>query len=248
MLKTKYKTLFVSDIHLGTKASQTTQFLEFLKTIDCDKIYLVGDIIDGWSMSRTKYWSQQHNDTIQKLLRQARKGTEIVYIPGNHDEFLRHFCDKSFRFGNIRLVDDDIHITSSGKKYLIIHGDQFDTIIRNAKWVTKLGSWAYEMSINLNIAVNFIRKIFGLPFWSLSSWVKYKVKKAVNFIGAYEETLSNYAKYRGVDGVICGHIHHPNITMINGVEYLNCGDWVESCSAIVETLDGNFELIKWKQS
>ena len=248
MPKTQYKAVFVSDIHLGTKACQSQQFLDFLKTIQCEKLYLVGDIIDGWSMQRTKYWSQQHNDCIQKILKLARKGTEIIYVPGNHDEFLRYFCDEKFAFGNIKLVDQDVYESVSGKKYLVIHGDQFDAIIRNAKWITKLGSWAYELSISINVFVNFFRRMFGLEFWSLSSWVKYKVKKAVNFIGHYEQTLSNYAKIKNVDGVICGHIHHCNLSMFDQVQYINCGDWVESCTAIVETLDGKFEIIKWKQS
>lgn len=242
----KYKTVFVSDIHLGTKMSQADQFLEFLKTFECEKLYLVGDIFDGWAMSGNKYWPQEHNDVIQKLLRKARKKIDIIYIPGNHDEFMRNYCDT--HFGNVSIQLDDIHQGVDGKIYLVTHGDQFDIVINNAKWLARLGSWAYDVSIACNVIVNKIRKFLGLPYWSLSAYLKYKVKEAVNFIGNYEENLSSYARVRGLDGIICGHIHHANIRDIDGVRYVNCGDWVESCTAIVEHYDGKMEIIKWKES
>ena len=241
----KYKTVFISDIHLGTKMSQATKLLDFIKTFECEKIYLIGDIIDGWALHKTFYWPQEHNDVIQKLMRMARKGTEVIYIPGNHDEFLRSFGDHEF--GNIKLINEDIHIGLDGKKYLIIHGDKFDVVIEHAKWLSQLGSWAYDFSIFVNILVNKIRNIFKLKPWSISSWLKYKVKEAVNFIGNYENTLSNYAKSLGVDGIICGHIHHPNVRDFSNIKYLNCGDWVETCSAVVENLNGSMEVILWKK-
>ncbi len=241
-----YRTVFVSDIHLGTKMSQADQFLEFLKTFECEKLYLVGDIFDGWAMAGNKYWPQEHNDVIQKLLRKARKKIDIIYIPGNHDEFMRDYCDT--HFGNVSIQLDDIHQGVDGKLYLVTHGDQFDVVVTNMKWLAHIGSWAYDVSIAINVAVNKARKLFKLPYWSLSAYLKYKVKEAVNFIGSYEENLSSYAHSRKLDGIICGHIHHANIRDIDGVRYINCGDWVESCTAVVEHYDGRMEIIKWKES
>lgn len=239
----RYKSVFISDIHLGTKMSRADKLLDFLKTFECEKLYLVGDIVDGWAMSKTQYWPQHHNDVVQKILRKARKGAEIYYIPGNHDEFLRNYVDTDF--GNIHVVNETVHVGIDGKKYLVIHGDQFDAVINNAKWLAKIGSWAYDFSISINLFVHKVRNFFGLPYWSLSSYLKYKVKKAVNFISNYESCLANYAKTKDVDGVICGHIHHPNICDIDDITYINCGDWVESCSAIVEDYEGNYKLIRW---
>jgi UDP-2,3-diacylglucosamine pyrophosphatase LpxH len=239
-----YKTVFISDVHLGTKMCQAEKLLEFFKTFECEKMYLVGDIIDGWAMNRSKYWPQSHNDVIQKLLRRARKGTEIIYIPGNHDEFMRDFCD--FEFGHIILAKESVHVGVDGKLYLIIHGDQFDAVISHAKWLSHIGSWAYDVSIIINIYLNKIRKLFGMPYWSLSSYLKQTVKESVNFIGDYESTLSNYVKSKKLNGVVCGHIHHANISDMNGIRYMNCGDWVESCTALVEHYNGSFEIIKWE--
>jgi len=240
----QYRSVFISDAHLGTKMSQPEKLLEFLKTFECEKLYLVGDIIDGWALQKSFYWPQQHNDVIQKIMRKARKDTQIVYLPGNHDEFLRSFGDH--QFGNISLTDTCIHHGVDGKKYIVLHGDQFDVVINKMKWLSHFGSWAYDMLIYVNIAVVKIRNLLNLPHWSLSAWAKYKVKKAVNFIGKYEENLVSYAKIKNVDGIICGHIHHPNIRDIDGSTYINCGDWVETCSAVVEHLDGRMELVIWK--
>ena len=197
-----YKTVFISDIHLGTKMSRADQLLEFMKTFECDKIYLVGDIIDCWAMSKKTIWSQFHNDVIQKLLRRARKGTEIVYIPGNHDEVMRDYCDNEF--GHIIIAKESIHIGANGKLYLVTHGDQFDIVMRNAKWLAHLGSWAYDVSISISIALNKVRSLFGMSHWSLSSYLKNTVKESVNFIGDYEETLTKYVKNKKLDGIICG--------------------------------------------
>jgi len=240
---TKYRSVFISDVHLGTQACQAEEFLKFLKSFECEKLYLVGDIIDGWEMHKRMYWPQAHNDVIQKLLRKSRKGTEIYYIPGNHDEFLRSFGMQLL--GNVNLVPDTVHISPSGKTYLVIHGDQFDVVVRNAKWLAHVGSWAYDVAISLNIVINKTRQLLGLPYWSLSAWAKYKVKSAVNFIGNYEKSLTEFAKSKNVDGIICGHIHHANICDMNGIKYMNCGDWVESCTAIVEHYDGRFELLRY---
>jgi len=240
----KYRSVFISDVHLGTKASQADQLLEFMKTFECDNFYLVGDIIDCWAMSKNMYWNQSHNDVIQKILRRGRKGTNIVYVSGNHDEILRTFGDHFF--GNIHIVERHVHVTVDNRPFLVIHGDQFDAVISNAKWLAHLGSWAYDVAMSLNTALTRIRRLLRLPYWSFSAWAKYKVKEAVNFIGNYEENLSSYAKAYSYDGIVCGHIHHANISNFNGVKYLNCGDWVESCTAIVEHYDGKFELIRWK--
>ena len=241
----QYKTVFISDVHLGTKMSQANLLLEFLKSFECEKLYLVGDIIDGWSLGRSFYWPQDHNDVIQKFLRRARKNTRVIYIPGNHDEFLRAFGEH--QFGNVELLRNDTHIGVDGKKYIVMHGDEFDAVINNIKWLSHLGAWAYDVSINLNIIVSKIRSWFGLPYWSVSAWLKYKVKEAVNFIGNYEQNLSAYAKSKDANGIICGHIHHANIREIDDVVYMNCGDWVESCTALVEHLDGTWEIIVWKK-
>lgn len=238
----KYRSVFISDVHLGTKMSQANKLLDFLKTFESEKIYLVGDFIDGWALSRSFYWPREHNDVIQKLLRKARKGTEVYYIAGNHDEFLRIFGDHSF--GDIHIVDEVIHQCLNGKKYMVTHGDHFDAVITKAKWLAHLGSWAYDLSIALNTFVTKIRNIFKLPYWSLSAWAKYKVKEAVNYIGDYEASLAKYAELNNVDGIICGHIHHANITSFNGIDYLNCGDVVESCTCIVEDMEGNFSIVK----
>jgi UDP-2,3-diacylglucosamine pyrophosphatase LpxH len=241
-----YKSVFISDIHLGARMSQAESLLEFLKTFECENLFLVGDIIDGWALSKNFYWPQQHNDVIQKLLRRSRKGENIIYLPGNHDEFLRSFGEHDF--GNIKLVDHFVYTGLNDKKYLIIHGDQFDAVIKKMKWLAHLGTWAYDAMIRINVMVSYIRKFLNLPYWSLSAWAKYKVKKAVNFIGDFETNLTDYAKSKDADGIICGHIHHANMRDINGMHYINCGDWVESLTAIVEHTDGTWELIKWNKN
>lgn len=241
-----YRSVFISDVHLGTKMSQPAALLEFIKTFECENFYLVGDIIDGWAMHKSFYWPQAHNDVIQKLMRLARKGTVVTYLPGNHDEFLRSFGDHEF--GNIILVDTCIHIGINGKRYIVMHGDQFDVVVKNMKWLAHVGSWAYDALIAINVLVSRVRKMLNMPMWSLSAWAKYKVKQAVNFIGDYEENLTSYAHSKGVDGIICGHIHHANIRQIGDTTYMNSGDWVESCTALVETIDGEWKIIKWAEN
>ncbi|MBA5777729.1 UDP-2,3-diacylglucosamine diphosphatase [Stappia sp. F7233] len=238
-----YRALFLSDIHLGTRGCQADLLLDFLKYNDAETIYLVGDIVDGWRMRRSWYWPQAHNDVVQKLLRKARKGARIVYTPGNHDEFLRDFLGT--HFGGVEVQADAVHTTADGREFLIIHGDQFDVVVRHARWLAYFGDWAYVSALNLNTLVNIVRRRLGLTYWSLSSWAKLKVKNAVNFIGRFEETLSAEARRRKVDGVICGHIHHAADHSDWGIHYINTGDWVESCTAVVEHHDGTFEVIRW---
>jgi len=221
-----YRTLFLSDVHLGTAGCQADLLVSFLREHDAEKIYLVGDIVDGWRLKRGWYWPQAHNDVVQKLLRKARKGSEVIYIPGNHDEFLRDFFGT--HFGGVEVKDRDIHETLGGKKLLVIHGDQFDVVVRHAKWLAHFGDWAYVAALRVNIVVNAARRRMGFPYWSLSKWAKLKVKEAVNFIGEFEQALSGEAARVGVDGVVCGHIHHAVIGTRHGVEYINTGDWVES--------------------
>ena len=239
----RVRTLFLSDIHLGSKGCQADKLLDFLRHYEADTVYLVGDIVDGWQLKANWYWPQSHNDVVQKLLRQARKGARLLYIPGNHDEFLRDYYGT--HFGGIDVLEDAIHVGPDGKRYLVIHGDLFDVVIRHARWLALLGNNAYDLAIWLNTHFNAIRRAFGLTYWSLSQWAKLKVKNAVNFIGEYETTLAAEARRRGVDGVICGHIHHAVIRDDAGLSYINCGDWVESCTAVVEHFDGRFEIVKW---
>ena len=240
---TRVRTLFLSDLHLGTKGCQAEKLLEFLRDHEADVIYLVGDIVDGWMLRSGWYWPQAHNDVVQKLLRRARKGARIIYIPGNHDEFLREFYGT--HFGGIDVVENIIHTTADGRRFLVIHGDLFDVVIRHARWLALLGNKAYDLAISLNTWFNAARRLFGLPYWSLSQWVKLKVKNAVNFIGEYERTLTAEAARHHVDGVICGHIHHAVIRQVGDLTYVNCGDWVESCTAVVEHFDGRLEIIDW---
>ncbi len=238
-----FRTVFISDLHLGTKQSQTHALLEFLKMSECETLYLVGDIIDNWALKRSWYWDQSHNDVIQKLLRKARKGTKVVFIPGNHDEMFRDFANSSF--GNVRVRRRDIHRTADGKRYLVLHGDEFDGVVLYARWLAYLGDRAYNWAIFINRHFNKARRMFGLPYWSLSAYLKRRVKRAVEFIGNFEAAVVRQARKSSADGVICGHIHTPEMRVIDGVHYCNDGDWVESCSALVEHENGRLELIHW---
>src|SRR5262245_36325069 len=239
----RFRTLFISDVHLGARGSQADFLLDFLRYHDADTIYLVGDIVDGWALKSSWHWPQSHNDLVQKLLRKARKGAKIIYVPGNHDEFLRDFCGT--HFGGIEVRETAIHEAANGRRYLVIHGDQFDVVVSNARWLAYLGDWAYEIALRTSRYVNFVRRKLGFTYWSLSSWAKVKVKHAVNFIGKFEETLSAEAAKHGVDGVICGHIHSAALRNFGGLTYINTGDWVESCTAAVEHFDGRIEIIDW---
>jgi UDP-2,3-diacylglucosamine pyrophosphatase LpxH len=240
---TNVHTMFLSDIHLGTKGCQADMLLAFLKHYEAETIYLVGDIIDGWRLKSSWYWPQAHNNVVQKLLKRARKGTKVIYVPGNHDEFARDYIGDNF--GGIEIMGTAIHECIDGNKLLIIHGDHFDLVVRHAPWLAYLGDGAYTLALTINRYLNIVRRRLGLAYWSLSSWAKYKVKKAVNHIGRFEELLSNEACRLEVNGVVCGHIHHAVIHNDFGVRYMNTGDWVESCTALVEHHDGTFEIIHW---
>jgi UDP-2,3-diacylglucosamine pyrophosphatase LpxH len=239
----RFRTIFLSDVHLGTRGCQAELLLDFLRHHESETLYLVGDIIDGWRLKKTWYWPQAHNDVVQKILRKGRKGTRIIYLPGNHDEFLRDYLGT--HFGGVEVTDAVVHTSATGKRLLVIHGDQFDVVVRHAKWLALLGDWAYVTTLACNTFVNIVRRRLGLTYWSLSAWAKLKVKNAVSFIGQFEEALAAEAKRRGADGVVCGHIHHPVIRDMLGVSYVNTGDWVESCSAVAETMTGDFVLIRW---
>jgi UDP-2,3-diacylglucosamine pyrophosphatase LpxH len=242
----QYRTLFISDVHLGTKGCQADLLLDFLRHHEAETIYLVGDIIDGWALRGSWHWPQTHNDVVQKILRQGRKGCRIVYLPGNHDEFLRDYFGT--HFGGIEVSDHAIYDAVDGRRYLVIHGDLFDLVVTQARWLAFLGDRAYDFAISANRVFNAARRRLGFPYWSLSQWAKLKVKNAVNYIGNFEQTLVNEARRHNVDGVICGHIHHATIHDDFGVRYLNCGDWVESCTAIAEHHDGRFEIIDWSKA
>jgi UDP-2,3-diacylglucosamine pyrophosphatase LpxH len=240
---THFRSIFISDLHLGTPGCQADALLHFLKTYTCDNLYLVGDIVDGWQLRRKWYWPQSHNDVVQKLLRKARKGCRVIFIPGNHDEFGRHFLDHSF--GGIEIREEAVHITADGKKLWVIHGDYFDGVIQCAKWLAYVGDNLYELTLKLNRYLNQLRARMGMPYWSLSAYLKLKVKKAVNFISDFEVAVANEARKLGYQGAICGHIHQAEIRNIDGILYCNDGDWVESCTALVEHADGRLEILRF---
>lgn len=242
--KTHYRSIFLSDIHLGTKGCQAEQLTAFLKQHSCDRLYLVGDIIDGWRLkSAGIYWPQEHTNVMRRFLTLAKRGTDVIYVTGNHDEFLRRYSD--LQLGNIQLVDRAEHETADGKKLLVIHGDEFDVITRYHTWLAFLGEAGYNALLRLNRVVNAFRRRFGYGYWSLSAYVKYKVKKAVNFISEFEHAIAHQCRTKGFDGAVCGHIHHAEISDYDGIQYMNCGDWVESCTALVENDKGEFSIIRW---
>jgi UDP-2,3-diacylglucosamine pyrophosphatase LpxH len=239
----RYRTVFISDLHLGTPGCQAQALLAFLKAHPSDRLYLLGDIIDGWQLRRRWYWPQSHNDVIQKILRRARKGCQVVFVPGNHDEFARHFT--GHHFGGVEVVQEAVHVTADGRRLWLIHGDHFDGVIQYAKWLAYLGDNLYELALRLNTHLNSARAKMGLPYWSLSQYLKHKVKSAVSYVTQFEEAVAAEAKRRGHDGVVCGHIHRAELRTINGTLYANDGDWVESLSALVEHADGRLEVVHW---
>lgn len=239
----KHRTIFLSDIHLGTRGCQAELLLDFLDQREADTYYLVGDILDGWRLRRGWNWPQSHNDVVQALLARAHEGAKVVYIPGNHDEIMRKYLGT--HFGGIEVMRQADHITADGRRYLVTHGDQFDAVVVNAKWLAHVGDRAYGFALWLNTWANQIRRLWGGQYWSLSNWAKQQVKHAVNYIGEYETVLTEEARRGGYDGIICGHIHSANIRDMNGISYVNTGDWVESCTAVVEGEDGSLHLVDW---
>ncbi len=239
----RWRTVWISDLHLGTPGCQAKALLDFLRQMECDTLYLVGDIIDGWQLRRSWYWPQSHNDVVQKILRKARKGTRVVFVPGNHDEFARRYI--AHNFGGVDVVDEAVHVTADGRRLWVTHGDLFDGVIQCAKWLAYVGDWAYERTLRVNSWFNRLRARLGLPYWSLSKYLKGKVKRAVNYVTDFEVAVAREAARRGLQGVVCGHIHHAEIRTIEGVLYCNDGDWVESLTALVEHADGRLEIIDW---
>ena len=239
----QYRSIFISDLHLGTKGCKAEFLLDFLKWNEADNFYLVGDIIDCWRLKKTWFWSQSHNDVVQKLLRKARKGSRVIYVPGNHDEPLRDY--DGMAFGGVVIANEIVHVTADGRRYLVAHGDAFDGVIKYAKWLAYLGDTAYHLALTLNHWYNSIRVRLGLQYWSLSAYLKTQVKDAVKFISDFEDAMAAEARRQGLDGVICGHIHKAESRMIDGIHYINDGEWVESCTALVEHMDGRLEIIEW---
>jgi UDP-2,3-diacylglucosamine pyrophosphatase LpxH len=241
----RYRAIWISDFHLGTRRAQAHALLDFLRRTESDYLYLVGDIVDNWSLKKTWYWHQSHNDVVQKLLRKARKGTRVVYIPGNHDEGFRDFS--GLRFGRVAVLNRTTHVTADGKRYLVLHGDEFDGVVKYARWLALLGDGAYAAAVEINHHFNRIRRLFGFRYWSLSAYLKQKVKRAVEFISHFEQAVVREARRAGADGVVCGHIHTCEMRDIDGIHYCNDGDWVESCTALVEDEAGHLSILRWAE-
>lgn len=241
----RYRSVWISDVHLGTRGSQAAALLGFLKSFECETLYIVGDLIDLWAMKRGLYWTQEHSDVIQKILRKGRRGARIVYIPGNHDERVSDFIGT---YANVRIQSRCIHTTKDGRRLLVVHGHELDTVVQNLGWLAHVGDVGYHVLMRLNGTVNFFRNIFGRGHWSLSAYVKAKVKNVVNFIGGFEESMVRFAADAGAQGIICGHIHTAAMRRINGLDYRNTGDWVESRTALVEELDGTLRLLQFTPS
>ena len=242
---TQFRTIWISDVHLGAAGCQAEALASFLKYNECERLYLVGDIIDGWRMKQNFYWPQTHTNVVRRVFTKAKRGTRVSYITGNHDEFLRKFVDGRLQFGNIEVVNEAIHETADGRKLLVTHGDMFDVITRYHRWVAMVGDVGYNALLKLNRHVHAVRSRFGLPYWSLANAAKQRVKSAVNFISDYEQAVAYEAHKRELDGVICGHIHNATIEKLHNVSYYNCGDWVESCTALAEDFNGHIRIIRW---
>ncbi len=240
-----YRSVWISDVHLGTRGSQAGALLGFLRTFDCDTLYVVGDLIDIWAMKRGVFWTQDHSDVIQKILRKGRKGSKIIYIPGNHDERITDFTGD---YANVHIQPRAFHTTVDGRRLLVAHGHELDTVVQNMGWLAHVGDIGYQLLLRLNTPVNFMRRLFGRGHWSLSAYVKNSVKNVVNFIGGFEESMVHFASDAEAQGIICGHIHTAAIRKIKGLDYYNTGDWVESLTALVEETDGRMKLLKFSPS
>jgi len=239
----RHRTLFLSDTHLGTRGCKAEMLADFLAHNDCETLYLVGDIVDGWRLRRSWFWNDMHSQVVNLILRKVEEGTRVIYVPGNHDEVLRDYC--GLILAGVELQREAIHRTADGRDFLVLHGDQFDGIVTYAKWLAFLGDHAYTFALRLNEVLNWARRRLGLPYWSLSAYLKLKVKNAAKFITNFEDAIAREANRRGVEGVVCGHIHHAQIKEINGILYCNDGDWVESCTALAEDAKGRLEIVNW---
>ena len=238
-----HRTIFISDIHLGTRGCKAEYLVDFLQRNSCQTLYLIGDIVDGWQLRRRWYWTEAHSRVVHEILHKVDNGTRVIFVPGNHDEFLRPYCGRTY--AGVEVVHEIVHETADGRKMLVLHGDQFDGVIAIAKWLAHLGSWAYDKAMQVNEALHAVRRGLGLPYWSLSAWLKHAVKDAVEYVCRFEEVVAHAAEARGLDGVICGHIHQAQIRTIGNVQYHNDGDWVESCTALVEDARGHLEIVRW---
>ncbi|WP_223670659.1 UDP-2,3-diacylglucosamine diphosphatase [Kangiella shandongensis] len=243
--KRRYRTIWLSDTHLGSKGCQAQLLLEFLQHIECKKLYLVGDIIDCWRLKNRWYWPQLHNDVVQKILRKGRKGCEVIFIPGNHDSLVRNYTGMSL--GSVKILEDDIHVTARGERLLVLHGDIFDNVMRFTPWLATIGDHLYEFLLKLNRPINKFRERFDKGYWSLSAHLKMKVKNAVSYISQFEKIAAEHASKKQADGIVCGHIHHAEIRQFHGINYYNDGDWVESCTALAEDFDGHLSILDWHQ-
>jgi UDP-2,3-diacylglucosamine pyrophosphatase LpxH len=241
----RVRSVFISDLHLGTRGCRSDFLIDFLRSVSCDHLFLVGDIIDGWRLRKSWYWDEDCDQVLRLIVRHARNGTEVTYIPGNHDEMFRPWLPLGLEVGGIRLRSEAVHTTADGRRLLVIHGDEFDSVVRYAKFLALLGDWAYTAALDFNTRFNAVRRRLGYPYWSLSAWLKRQVKEAVKAIDRFEAALAGEACRRGLDGVVCGHIHHAEMRKVGGVLYINDGDWVESCTALVEHHDGRLELLDW---
>ena len=240
----RYRTLWISDVHLGWRPSQAEMLLDFLKHHDAARWYLVGDMVDGWMLKRSWRWPQSHNDVVQKILRKVRKGATVVYIPGNHDDFMRDFVH--LQFGGVTVLPEVMHETADGRRLWVLHGDEFDSVVHYAPWLAFLGNNGYDLMVEIGRALNWVRRRLGFPPWSLSAHLKQRVKNIIKFVTDYERALVREARKRCADGVVCGHIHRAEIRQIDGLDYMNTGDWVESCTALAEHEDGRIEIIEWR--
>jgi UDP-2,3-diacylglucosamine pyrophosphatase LpxH len=240
-----YRSVFISDVHLGTRGCRSDFLAHFLGSFSTENLYLVGDIVDGWRLRKSWYWDEMHDEVVKLVLRHAADGAKVLYIPGNHDEIFRDWLHLGLEIGGVKLVGEAEHVTADGKRLLVIHGDQFDSVVRYAKFLAFLGDGAYTAALTINRYFNAVRRQLGYPYWSLSQWAKRQVKEAVKAIDRFEGALAGEARRRHFDGVVCGHIHHAEMRQVEGVLYLNTGDWVESCTALVEHHDGRLELIDW---
>jgi UDP-2,3-diacylglucosamine pyrophosphatase LpxH len=237
------RSVFISDVHLGTRGAQTERLMDFLERIEPDHLYLVGDILDFWKGRSGWYWPRINNQLVQKVVDLANNGTRVVFIPGNHDEVLRDYVGSEFN--GVVVERDTVHEAADGSRYLVLHGDEFDSVVMHNKWVAYLGGEAYNFLLVVNRWFNYVRRRLGFRYWSLSAFLKHKVKNAANYIASFEQAVAREAKERGADGVICGHIHKAEVSRIQDVTYGNCGDWVESCTALVEHADGRLEILDW---
>jgi UDP-2,3-diacylglucosamine pyrophosphatase LpxH len=242
--KLRLRSVFVSDVHLGSRDCRAKELLEFLTRVEADYLYLVGDIVDFWSLRREFHWPQEHNEVLRVILAKAKEGTRVIYVPGNHDEDLREFCGS--QFGNLAIRRKYVHSTADGREFLVMHGDEFDTAVKCSRWLARFGAAAYEFMMRIDRVVNRCRRAFGMPHWSLATYVKLRLSNAVRYVEAYETTAAQAARARGLSGIICGHIHRAGVRQIDGVLYCNDGDWVESCTALVESPGG--ELSLWRHS